>query len=245
MTDIEIHTLADIHFGDKFCDINLVKKKIEYIRVTPNAYCILNGDLCDNALVDSVGDTYGETHSPMDQVKMICDLLRPIKHKIICINTGTHENRTLKRTGIDLTEIIAMELGVIDKYSATSSLIFVRFGSIRYGQRQRCYTIYCLHGARSGRKVGSKATALSEMSEIVDSDVVIHSHSHFPIVFKDCKFQIDYPNSSVYLKETTYINTGAFLNYGGYAEYGEFKPASKKTPVIYLTAQEHSVDVRL
>lgn len=170
----------------------------------------------------------------MEQVKKICEILRPIKDKVICINTGTHENRTLKRTGIDLTEIIAMELGLKDKYSQTSSLIFIRFGSLKGGTRQKCYTIFCLHGARGGRNMSSKVSALEGLGDIIPADLVIHSHTHCGFIYKACKPEIDYQNSSSYMKEITFINTGAYLDYGGYAEYGEYKPASKKTPIVIL-----------
>ncbi len=56
---IEIHPMADLHIGDPNSDFKLILSRIEYIKNTPNAYCILNGDLMDTAVSASVGDTYG------------------------------------------------------------------------------------------------------------------------------------------------------------------------------------------
>lgn len=53
----EIHIFADEHIGDEFSDLESLKKRIEYVKNAPNAYCILNGDILDNATTDSVGDT--------------------------------------------------------------------------------------------------------------------------------------------------------------------------------------------
>ena len=80
---LEIHTLADLHIGDNFCDIELVRNTIDYISDTENAYVILNGDLMNNATKTSVSDSYAEKLSPMEQISTLVDLLTPIKHKII------------------------------------------------------------------------------------------------------------------------------------------------------------------
>lgn len=40
---IELHTFADEHIGDEHSDIKRVLQRIEYVKNTPNAYCILNG----------------------------------------------------------------------------------------------------------------------------------------------------------------------------------------------------------
>ena len=39
----EIHVFADEHIGDEHSDLKRVLQRIEYVKNTPNAYCILNG----------------------------------------------------------------------------------------------------------------------------------------------------------------------------------------------------------
>lgn len=41
---IEIFPMADHHIGDNNCDFKLILERIEYIKNTPNAYCILDGE---------------------------------------------------------------------------------------------------------------------------------------------------------------------------------------------------------
>lgn len=43
LSNIEIHTFADEHIGDMCCDMKRLIERIDYVKNTPNAYCILNG----------------------------------------------------------------------------------------------------------------------------------------------------------------------------------------------------------
>ena len=37
LKEVEVHTLADLHIGDKFSNKDGIKERIEYIKNTPNA----------------------------------------------------------------------------------------------------------------------------------------------------------------------------------------------------------------
>ena len=102
---IEVHTLADLHIGDAMADFKLIMERIEYIKNTKNAYCILGGDLMDTAIASSVGDTYGANLKPMEQLKQCVKIFEPIKDKILAVLPGNHENRVYRFDGIDITEI--------------------------------------------------------------------------------------------------------------------------------------------
>ena len=52
LEQIELHIFADEHIGDEHCDIKRLLERIEYVKSTPNAYCILNGDLLDRVILD-------------------------------------------------------------------------------------------------------------------------------------------------------------------------------------------------
>lgn len=254
LTHIELHIFADEHIGDENCDLQRLKDRIKYVEETPNAYCILNGDILDNATKTSIGDTYTQTHNPMEQIEQAVELFEPLKEKILAITHGNHEARTYRKEGIDLSAIMAARLGILDKYSPTSALIFLRFGRQSRGTketngsgnvRRMCYTIYMLHGSGGGRKEGAKAIRLADMASIVDSDIYIHSHTHLPMVMKQGFHRIDKPNSTVSIVDKLFVNTAANLNYGGYGEAQEFKPSSKETPVIYLSGQRKEMNAKL
>lgn len=251
---LEIHTFADEHIGDEHCDLKRLVERIEYVKNTPNAYCILNGDILDNATKTSIGDTYTQEFNPMEQLQRANELFLPIKHKILCVTHGNHENRTYKKEGINLSYLIAKQLGLEDKYSPTSAVLFVRFGRLTNGRKENngsglprkvCYTIYVLHGSGGGRKEGAKAIRLADMASIIDTDIYIHSHTHLPMIMKQGFHRIDTCNSAVAHVDKLFVNTAANLKYGGYGEAGEFKPSSMDTPVIFLSGSKKEFTAKL
>ena len=243
---IEIHPMADLHIGDNMCDFKSVMERIEYIRKTPNAYCILDGDLMDTAIASSIGDTYGANLQPMEQLKQCVKIFEPIKDKILAVLPGNHENRVYKSDGIDLTEIMCSQLGIPERYSSTTALLFIRFGrNSEHANRRQLYTVYVTHGSGGGRKEGGKVNRLADLASIVDADIYIHAHTHLPLIFKESFFRVSGSNSSVALVEKLFVNTAASLNYGGYGDKAGFKPASKSSPVIYLNGLGHDMWAKL
>lgn len=252
LSSVELHTFADEHLGDEHCDLKRLIQRIEYVRDTPNAYCILNGDIIDNATKTSIGDIYAQEFAPMEQLQRAVDLFGPIKDKILAITHGNHENRTYRNEGINLSSLMAAQLGLSNRYTATSAVLFVHVGEESRGRKDnkgRCrkigYTIYVLHGSGGGRKEGSKVNRLADMASIIDTDIYIHSHTHLPVVMKQAFHRIDTHNDAVAIVDKLFVNTAANLNYGGYGEAAEFKPTSKDTPVIYLGGRKKTYEARL
>ena len=254
LDQIELHVFADEHIGDECCDLMRLYQRIEYVRDTPGAYCILNGDIIDNATRTSVGDVYTQEFNPMEQLRRAVELFEPIKDKILLITHGNHENRTYKHEGINLSSLLASQLGLSAKYTPTSAVMFIRFGEEARGRKETngsgkyrmiCYTVYVLHGTGGGRKEGAKANRLVELASIIDADIYIHSHVHTPMIIKQGFHRIDAKNSTVAIVDKLFVNTAANLNYGGYGEAGAFKPSSKETPVIYLDGTRKNYKARL
>lgn len=227
----EIHALSDFHLGDAMCDYKKIAFTLEYIKNTDNAYCILNGDLMDTAIASSVGDTYGAKLQPMEQLKQCVNLFEPIKNKILCITPGNHEGRVYKTDGIDMTALMASQLGVLNKYTETTALLFIRLGN-DHKNRRLCYSAYVTHGSGGGKKEGGKINRLADLAGIVDADIYIHSHTHLPAIFKEGYFRTDVQNSSCHMVDKLFVNTAATLLYGGYGDRAGFKPASTDNPVI-------------
>ena len=252
LESVELHTFADEHIGDEQCDLKRLIERIEYVKNTPNAYCILNGDLMDNATKTSIGDTYTQVFNPMEQLARAVELFEPIRDKILCITNGNHENRTYKKEGINLSSLIAKQLGLHERYTPTSAVLFIRLGEEKLKEskgsgkyRQICYTMYVLHGSGGGRKEGAKAIRLADMASIVDCDIFCHAHTHLPMIMKQGYHRIDTRNNTVAFVTKLFVNTAANLDYGGYGEAAEFKPTSKDTPVIYLGGRKKSFEARL
>lgn len=244
---LELHTFADEHIGDEHSDIDRIKKRIQYVAEHKNAYCVLNGDILDYASRSSIGDIETREFNIMGQLEKAVELFSPIKDKILCITSGNHEARGYRKEGFDISKVIAMQLGISDKYSPTSAIIFLRFGktSGHTHNRPQRYTVYINHGSGGGRKEGAKAIRLADMASIVDADIYIHSHTHLPMIMKQGFFRVDVCNSVISHVTKLFVNTAANLDYGGYGESNEYKPSSTDTPVIYLNGSRKEMNARL
>ena len=234
LKDIEIMLIADWHWSDPNSNHEKILEDLEYIRTHDNCYCILNGDIMDCAISSSVGDTYGATLSPMEELRECVSLFKPLaeKCKILCILEGNHERRHYKTNGLNLTQLMAQQLGIEDRYSPTTALIFLRFGQLgSHGHsRKVLYTIYCSHGNGGGRKEGGKINRLADMTRICDADIYIHSHTHLPAIFMDSYYRPSSARSTISSHNRLFVNTGANLDYGGYAAANLLLPKATGDP---------------
>lgn len=238
LTEIEILPVADYHWADPNSDHEKIRADIERIRTSSNTYCVLNGDLMDCAIASSVGDTYGATLTPMEELKVCVDLFTPIADKILCVVPGNHEMRHYRTNGIDMTQLMCAQLGIEDRYSPTTALLFIRFGENGDGKshnRPVAYTMYVSHGSGGGRKEGGKIQRLVDLSNIVDVDIYICGHTHLPAILKEGFARPCMANSSITYGTKLFVNTSAKLNYGGYGDAGGFKPPCTDSPTIYLS----------
>lgn len=235
--EIKVLPVGDYHLGDPQSDYKKIQADLEYIKNNDNVFCILNGDLMNSAIRTGISDCYGETLSPMEELQECVKLFEPLKHKILCIVPGNHELRHYKTNGVDMTWLMAKQLGLEERYSPTTAVVFLRFGQLdkdRNHGRKVCYTMYVAHGTSGGRREGTKINRLADLSAIVDTDLYIVGHSHLPAVFKERFARPSLANSSLTYCDKLYINTSAKLEYGGYGDYGGFKVPSTDTPVVIL-----------
>lgn len=247
---VEILPLADWHIGDACCNIKQIKEKIKYIEENDNVFCVLNGDLINNATKTSVSDSYAEDYSPDEQINILIELLSPIKNKILAMTSGNHEKRTYRKEGIDLTKIVARQLNLLDCYDSNSCLIFLSLGqdvmhTTKKRKAQQNYILYLTHGSGGGRKEGAKAIRLADMATIVDADVYIHSHTHLPMIIKEKFYRTDNINKTLTPVDKLFVNTASFLEYGGYGEEFEYKPNSIHNPIIYLDGRQKLAKAKL
>jgi predicted phosphodiesterase len=229
---IELIVLADYHYADPHSDHDAIRKDIDYVNSHENAYCVLAGDLLDCALKSSLGDAYTNL-SPMEELTAMMELIQPIAHKVIAIVGGNHEARHYRTNGVDMTRLLARQLGIEDRYSPDTALLFLRFGrdgNNRNHNRQILYTIYLTHGSGGGRKEGGKIQRLADYAQIVDADIYICGHTHLPASLK-VAFARPYPlNNSITYCTKLFVNSAAKLDYGGYGDIGGCRPNAKDTP---------------
>ncbi len=241
--EIIIYLIADVHVGSAQCNLEKFKEVINEIKNTRNAYIVLNGDLIDNALKDSVSFEY-DGLSPSSSINIVCEILKPVADRILCINTGNHEYRTKKASDIDPNLLIATLLGVKSKYSPGASVLFVTLQDAPKRGVATLFTILCYHGAGGGTKVGSKANRVQDMSKICQADIYMMSHVHLPMVFKEDYLEIDKAKYSVRQRTRTFVISNSFLNYGGYGEKKGYTPATIAVPKVHLSCKRNHKNYR-
>lgn len=245
--EIEILPLGDVHFGSPEFNNVLFDETIEKIKNQDNLYCILLGDLIECVTKDSVGDLFTQQGTPQTQAASIVEKLKPIKHKILGMTSGNHENRVFKSTGFDISYYIADKLELLDKYNKGSFVLFVKFG-IRRGNtnKKHSFSIVISHGVASSTKKAGKLNSLLKMSEVVSgADIYVMGHVHDFICTYEENFIIDPQNKIIKPKISCLITQGAFLDFGGYGYEKGYKPLAQKYGIISLGyVSKHKADER-
>lgn len=240
--NIKVVPLSDFHIGDSNCNIEAIKKALEEIKDSDNTFTILNGDLINNGVKNSVSNVYDEKLTPMEQIVKLCDLLEPIKDKILVIHPGNHEARTYKEDGIDITRIVAKQLKIEDRFSDTWWYLYLTLGKGEKG-RPVMYTITGVHGYGGGKKNGGKINNLVEMSDKVIADVYIMGHTHTPIMTRNTIYTPDYQHRTLVKKDKYYLMTNSFLDYGGYGEILGYTPSTTEHQEMILDGKKKMIKI--
>ncbi len=211
--------LADTHIGDPNFTEPLFKEYVEYIVRTPNAYTILNGDICNLPTRISPSDLFSQQYTPQGSLDKARVLLSKLKGKCLGVVDGTHEDRIQKFCGLCPGAILAEDLStkeVPSYYSSDGLYLKVYFGEM--GNRQNCFFVYATHGWVNARKMGGVVLSMEELAYAIHADVYITSHSHRMEVHKLNYMMPSFKGNALLPTPKTLISTGAFLEYGkGYA----------------------------
>lgn len=244
LKEIHIVTLADLHIGDELCNLKKIKEVITEISKSKNTYVICNGDYCNNATKTSVSDVYGEQLTPTEQILKICEVLEPIKDKILVFATGNHEDRTYKQDGVDISLLVARQLGIENVYANGWWYLFLALGRVENREnKQVWYKITGVHGYGGGRKMGGKINNLVEMSDKCVADIYVMSHTHTPIITRNSIFIPDEQHHTVKKHEKYYLMTNSFLEYGGYGEKYGYTPSSTDIQEAILDGTKKKIKI--
>lgn len=250
--NVEVVPIADTHCGSPLFQDHKLKEAIDYILDEPEdpktaRVCLLNGDLTESVTKNSrVGNIFEQTMSPSVQVATMLNYLRPLTEtskkypqgKIISYCAGNHDEGRFKDTGISASETIAVGLGLQDRYSVNGCYNFLKLA--RYKTKSDyCYaSLYNTHMSGGSATVGGKANRVARISNGVIAQVIVGSHVHLPMTFKE---DVIVPASYGTTKQMTitYVITSAFLSYGDYAQRNGYKPATIALPRIFIKQGLH------
>jgi len=236
--------LADFHIGSAQFRDELVYPLVDGIRKNPDTYVLLNGDLMDDGTRNSIADVYDQRLSPNEQLKTAIRILEPIKDRILSVCEGNHEYRIRRDTSIDVSELLAHELGA--PYAREGALLALRFGKrLSSGSKRQIYTLYHTHGHGAGRTVGGKANKLVRLSDIVIADIYVISHIHTPMNTYRRIYKPDPHNKRVLEVEQAFVACGSLLDFGGYTEQKGYAPGSFRFPKIHLESKEKNIRIEI
>ncbi len=246
---LELYILSDLHYGNEFCDMQRWLEMLEYIGETPEAYVILNGDLSESSLRSTKGDIFRQVGTPQDQRDWNIKQLQPIKHKVLGMTTGNHEDRIYNECGVDLSKDIAANLGC--PYDPDGVYLKISFGdNNNYTEgKPFVYWIYSTHGYGGARTKAAKAVKVERLATWLHADVYGMSHDHVVNVAPDVYLMPDprtyaekdkdgeltgFMRGKVTAHRKELVKTNAYLKWGGYSRKLGFPPVDLITPTIWL-----------
>jgi hypothetical protein len=215
----------------------------------------LLGDLLDVGIVGSKTEVYTQTGTVGHWMNTAVDLLKPLAEAglILGMVSGNHENRLIRSVGMDVTEQIARQLGVDDRYDPVALLLFVQVGKQGNAGRRgsvykwpHTYAIHCTHGSGGGTTAGGRANALTRARQKLDADIYMQGHTHHSDLQLGSCLRVNRSQISVKQVEQVFVCCGSCLEYdGSYGEGMNLPPSDSRYPRVFLHADKQLAEATL
>ena len=241
--------LADLHIGAGFNTKKFLGYR-EWILNEEHAYTVIVGDIIDNSISESIGDTYG-TLRPDEQMELAEELLRPLAQagRILGWVEGNHEWRTVRKTdtfpGKTICKILQLDTDKI--YDPDGLYLFLSLGWDRkYNIRSRnTYTLFMLHGFSGGKTIGGKANSLEHMAKGVQADLYIAAHAHQKIMFPSYMVLPETRTKTLRFMKRSHVMAGSFQDWDGYGIRNGYSPTPEGSPRCRLDGTRHDLHVSI
>lgn len=235
---LEVVLFGDWHIGHPACDMELIKRTINYVKKN-KCRALIMGDLLECGTKVSVGSgVYDQVMPPQAQMDLVIELLEPIKDQIDGAINGNHEERIKKDTSIDVMKVICDRLGI--KYIGYR-------GIVNYSWNKNSYPIMIWHGHGGGGTTATVERKLKSMTEVAD-DCAVYALGHFHkrLDFYGDIYRVDPFNHKLRLDRVLFICSNTALNVAEYAEMAGYKAGHTSQPILTLSGRfrDKSVKVR-
>jgi len=235
---IYVVPIYDVHYGNRNCNVKQLKKTIEFIATTPNAYWFGGGDLLecinpsdkrfdasnvDQELLTDIGDLNNLVHKQADGfIKMT----KHIKDKCLFLLEGNHESKVKTSYHLDITSVIAHELNTVNLgYTA-----YGRFNFNRGNGSTRTVKVFASHGDGGGGTTGAKLNRIEKKGNYITADVFFMGHVHGLVTAQEIVLDMQHSQKlDLIERQKLYCVCGTFLKtYGlnntGYGEKAGYAP---------------------
>lgn len=235
---------SDVHLGHKLCSKKLFQRElIDRYKDRDDVYFIDLGDGCDMIVAQTgdkrfqasqVDERYLGVDAPVDlQIADYCEMLEPIKDRLLAICDSNHHLTILKKCGTDPTKRIGFSLwpDKADRRLLGYSGFLVTQFRYETGGRTRTLVWSLTHGIGTGGKTeGGFVTTLGHDASFYDCDIAAYGHNHQLDSWDRIVIGVDGNYSKIASKKKIRINSGSFLKaYSddtstSYAEQSRFRP---------------------
>jgi len=208
---INIEPISDIHVGARFHDKKKLAEVVARIRDDPLRYTFIMGDIFDCTDPDNkffdMRTRDNDLPELEDQFNYILKVLLPIRHKILGVHTGNHDERQRKRHFDDVVGRLVSALNAecpeslnIPKlerpikylgYMAITRLTFVAVSENGKEHVDSSFDIFTAHGGYSGRRVGGNLNSNEDIANNFSADVYLTGHTHQVAIHKKEKIAMD------------------------------------------------------
>ena len=246
--DIKIYPISDVHLGAAEHMVREWESFCQRVVDEPNSYIVLGGDLVENATRNSVGNPFSALR-PREQKRIMCEMLMPLKSKLLCAVQGNHERRSSKDADNDITYDIMARMDLEHLYRENIAFLKIRVGDTDYkrcGQKNPTYVLVVTHGAGGGGTFGAAANRATNFAYCIDgADALIVGHTHKPFVAQPSKIVIDSRNNNVLIRPFKVVSMTSWLNWGGYAAQQMLAPTSYAPQTITLCGEKKEIKVEM
>ena len=229
---VVIHPWGDWHIGSSQTDIKRLREKVNQVANDKDAYVIICGDMLDMGIVNSKTNIYEEKLMPQDQKELLYNMLLPIKDKILAVVPGNHEDRMVKRVGVNPLYDVCCRLKIEDVYR--ENIAFLKITILNRGHNERFYKYIGVVTHGSSMNKHQKFT-----QSIDGADFFISGHTHTPSFHTRSKLRIPPVSDTVYQVSYREIVVNSELEYSGYGAKKEYIPNAQENQTLELDGHKH------
>lgn len=227
LKEVHLYPLGDLHLDSELFDLSLWEKwKLQVIN-DPLGYVGFVGDIFDNTLKNSKGNSYANIGRTRDSKRWFANEMLPLKDRILGGTDGNHEYRSVYASDDSPLYDVMCKLDLEDYYRENMAFIKISLGE-KNAERQFTYVVVLAHGGFE-RKTNTFSYAIDGM------DVFITGHDHKPKNNFPAKIKIDPHNNKVTTVGLIHATVPSFQRTGGYALKGMYMPQDNdRIPMITL-----------
>lgn len=234
--NIIIIPLFDEHIGSATHIMERWVEAKKFLLETPNAFCIIGGDMMNNSIMGSVASPFDDVMTPTEQKEWLYEELKPLAeaNKIICGVPGNHELRHHKFTDSNPLYDVFCRLRIETLYRDSRCYLKLYVGSSGARGKGTVYTGVITHGTFTGKTGGLVLNKLSQFADYFEgADFIIVGHAHSPAHDRPCKTVINPYANTATVKETLIVSASSGTGQEKYALKNNHRP--KKNNIQYIT----------